>query len=247
MRFASFVRGRLGSPERRWLVRGHLNEEIFDTLDDARPKIARWRHDGNAVRSHSPIGNLTPLEAAPNARATRGRRTRRACHETICRLPIPNRQTLVITGGPTGSRSLRRKYFSMNREEERSLFRHESIEAKTGSWAGTSSLPKNISLRMTAWISVAVLGALIAFLSFAQYTRRVPALGVLTRVVFHNSCAFWPIKTPSTRAATPFITKADAPKAQHDRHEEPSLRQSCTAHKRPLLQKAQLRSSAVTP
>lgn len=67
----------------------------------------------------------------------------------------------------------------MNREEERSLFRHESIEAKTGSWAGTSSLPKNISLRMTAWISVAVLGALIAFLSFAQYTRRVPALGVL--------------------------------------------------------------------
>ncbi|WP_162799116.1 integrase core domain-containing protein, partial [Paracoccus indicus] len=40
-----------------------LNEEIFDTLDDARRKIALWRYDHNAVRPHSSLGNLMPLEA----------------------------------------------------------------------------------------------------------------------------------------------------------------------------------------
>ena len=40
-----------------------LNEEIFDTLDDARRKIALWRYDYNAVRPHSSLANLTPLEA----------------------------------------------------------------------------------------------------------------------------------------------------------------------------------------
>ena len=40
-----------------------LNEEIFDTLDDARRKIALWRYDYNAVRPHSSLRNLTPLEA----------------------------------------------------------------------------------------------------------------------------------------------------------------------------------------
>ncbi|WP_146010332.1 integrase core domain-containing protein, partial [Acidimangrovimonas sediminis] len=41
----------------------HLNEEIFDTLDDARRKLALWRYDYNAVRPHSSLGNQTPLEA----------------------------------------------------------------------------------------------------------------------------------------------------------------------------------------
>lgn len=40
-----------------------LNEEIFDTLDDARRKLALWRYDYNAVRPHSSLENLTPLEA----------------------------------------------------------------------------------------------------------------------------------------------------------------------------------------
>lgn len=40
-----------------------LNKEIFDTLDGARRKIALWRYDYNAVRPHSSLGNLTPLEA----------------------------------------------------------------------------------------------------------------------------------------------------------------------------------------
>ncbi len=30
-----------------------LNEEIFDSLDDARRKLALWRYDYNAVRPHS--------------------------------------------------------------------------------------------------------------------------------------------------------------------------------------------------
>jgi len=40
-----------------------LNEEIFDTLDDARRKPALWRYDYNNVRPHSSLGNQTPVEA----------------------------------------------------------------------------------------------------------------------------------------------------------------------------------------
>ncbi len=40
-----------------------LNEEIFDTLDDARRKLALWRYDYNTVRPHSSLGNQTPLQA----------------------------------------------------------------------------------------------------------------------------------------------------------------------------------------
>ena len=40
-----------------------LNEEIFDTLEEARGKIALWRYDYNAFRPHSSLGNMTPLKA----------------------------------------------------------------------------------------------------------------------------------------------------------------------------------------
>jgi putative transposase len=40
-----------------------LNEEIFDTLDDARRKLALWRYDYNNVRPHLSLGNQTPAEA----------------------------------------------------------------------------------------------------------------------------------------------------------------------------------------
>ncbi len=40
-----------------------LNEEIFDTLDDARQKLALWRYDYNTVRPHLSIGNQTPKQA----------------------------------------------------------------------------------------------------------------------------------------------------------------------------------------
>ncbi len=39
-----------------------LNEEIFDSLDDARRKLALWRYDYNHVRPHSSLGNQTPAE-----------------------------------------------------------------------------------------------------------------------------------------------------------------------------------------
>ncbi|SES35483.1 Integrase core domain-containing protein [Tranquillimonas rosea] len=41
-----------------------LNEESFDTQDDARRKLALWRYDYNAVRPHSSLGNQTPLAAS---------------------------------------------------------------------------------------------------------------------------------------------------------------------------------------
>ena len=40
-----------------------LNEEIFDSLDDARRKLALWRYDYNTIRPHSSLGNKTPAEA----------------------------------------------------------------------------------------------------------------------------------------------------------------------------------------
>ena len=40
-----------------------LNEEIFDSLDDARRKLGLWRYDYNNVRPHSSRGNKTPAEA----------------------------------------------------------------------------------------------------------------------------------------------------------------------------------------
>lgn len=40
-----------------------LNEEIFDSLADARRKLALWRYDYNTVRPHSSLGNQTPQQA----------------------------------------------------------------------------------------------------------------------------------------------------------------------------------------
>lgn len=40
-----------------------LNEEMFDSLDDARQKLALWRYGYNNVRHHSSLGNQTPAEA----------------------------------------------------------------------------------------------------------------------------------------------------------------------------------------
>ena len=40
-----------------------LNEEIFNSLADARQKLALWRYDSNNVRPHSSLGNKTPAEA----------------------------------------------------------------------------------------------------------------------------------------------------------------------------------------
>ena len=40
-----------------------LNEEIFETLDDARRKLALWRYDYNNVRPHSSLRKQTPAEA----------------------------------------------------------------------------------------------------------------------------------------------------------------------------------------
>ena len=37
-----------------------LNEEVFDSLRDAKQRLARWRHDYNYTRPHSALGGLTP-------------------------------------------------------------------------------------------------------------------------------------------------------------------------------------------
>ena len=40
-----------------------LNEEIFDSLAEARRKLALWRYDYNHIRPHSSLGDQTPAEA----------------------------------------------------------------------------------------------------------------------------------------------------------------------------------------
>ena len=40
-----------------------LNEEMFDSLDDARRKLALWRYDYTHVRPHLSLGNQPPAEA----------------------------------------------------------------------------------------------------------------------------------------------------------------------------------------
>ena len=40
-----------------------LREAIFDSLADARQKLALWRYDYNNVRPHSSLGTQTPAEA----------------------------------------------------------------------------------------------------------------------------------------------------------------------------------------
>jgi len=52
-----------------------LNEEIFDSLADARQKLALWRYDYNNVRPHSSLANKTPAEA------------RRALEQSECSTP----------------------------------------------------------------------------------------------------------------------------------------------------------------
>jgi putative transposase len=40
-----------------------LNEELFDSLADARRKLAVWRYDYNNVRPHSSLQNRTSAQA----------------------------------------------------------------------------------------------------------------------------------------------------------------------------------------
>ena len=39
------------------------DEEMFDSLNDARRKLALWRYDDKNVRPHASLGNKTPAEA----------------------------------------------------------------------------------------------------------------------------------------------------------------------------------------
>ena len=41
-----------------------LNEEVFDSLNDTRRKLARWRRYYNEERPHSAIGNMPPITLA---------------------------------------------------------------------------------------------------------------------------------------------------------------------------------------
>jgi putative transposase len=55
-----------GKPQQNAFIEsfnGSLHDELFDSLADARRKLALWRYDYNAVTPHSSLGNQTPLQS----------------------------------------------------------------------------------------------------------------------------------------------------------------------------------------
>jgi membrane fusion protein len=73
--------------------------------------------------------------------------------------------------------------------EKKPLFRQESIEARRYAWLGRPTILHNISATAIAIFAVVFVVAVICFLAFGQYTRRVRVSGVilpidgLTRIV----------------------------------------------------------------
>lgn len=61
-----------------------LNEEVFDTLDEARKRLALWRYDYNNVRPHSSLENKTPIEA---------RRALEQCESSVPAALVQNHQS----------------------------------------------------------------------------------------------------------------------------------------------------------
>ncbi|MFO0009116.1 MAG: transposase, partial [Betaproteobacteria bacterium] len=49
-----------------------LNEQWFETLQQARQAISRWRRDYNEVRPHSAIGRIPPAQFAAAPRRPGG-------------------------------------------------------------------------------------------------------------------------------------------------------------------------------
>ena len=58
-----------------------LNEELFNSLDDGRKKLALWRYDYNNVRPHSSLGNKAPAEVRLSSFADKRLPTNGRAHE----------------------------------------------------------------------------------------------------------------------------------------------------------------------
>ena len=65
-----------------------LNEEMFDSLDDARRKLALWRYDYNNIRPHSSLGNKTPTEARRSLEQVEG-----SAPDALAHTDTPNYKT----------------------------------------------------------------------------------------------------------------------------------------------------------
>jgi putative transposase len=89
-----------------------LNEEVFNTLAEARAVIERWRIDYNHVRPHSAHGGLTPEAVRLNPAAGRLRQHRRlrrptATADATDQLSTP--RALIMNEGPAGGQVNRHK------------------------------------------------------------------------------------------------------------------------------------------
>lgn len=52
-----------------------LNQELFESIEEAREKLSRWRTDYNESRPHSSLGHLTPREFAQTRSAQQAAET----------------------------------------------------------------------------------------------------------------------------------------------------------------------------
>jgi len=78
-----------------------IEREIFETMDDARRKLALWRYGYNTVRPHASLGNQTPQPARERLSKLE-LRARRACPRRGTRIPKCNLQTLAMYERPAG-------------------------------------------------------------------------------------------------------------------------------------------------
>lgn len=80
-----------------------LNEEMFDSLDDARRKLALWRYEYNSVRPHSSFGNQTPAEARRTLEQFKGSATGALAQTNDDQHQNRDPQTLVMNEGASGA------------------------------------------------------------------------------------------------------------------------------------------------
>ena len=136
-----------------------LNEELFDTLDDARRKLALWHYDYNNVRPHSALGSRTPKQARDR------------------RLSKSNPQTLVMNEGPAGGTSgtiaaIATAVYLSKQGEDHILPKHSHLRR----WRSL------INLRLHDLVDVDAARQLcdLGLVAPATYTRSIPGIGFLS-------------------------------------------------------------------
>jgi putative transposase len=82
-----------------------LNEEWFDSLSNARQKLALWRNYCNKVRPHSSLGNQTPADARRALEQFEGAAHAALAQNHTQECAIQTRKPSLSVRGPRGDRT----------------------------------------------------------------------------------------------------------------------------------------------